>query len=102
MASNLPIKYHPEARSEVLSTVRWYLSKSAIVAQSFFEELRIAERQVQENPETWGVYEQECRIYRLRRFPYGVVYQQRENYILILAVAHLHRKPGYWKHRVPS
>ena len=36
---------------------------------------------------------------QIGRTPYGIIYQARENYILIVAVAHLHRKPGYWKDR---
>jgi toxin ParE2 len=35
--------------------------------------------------------------YRLRRFPYGLVYRLAESEIVVLAVMHLHRKPDYWK-----
>ncbi len=34
------------------------------------------------------------RQHRLNRFPYGIVYQVREDKIAILAVAHLHRRPS--------
>lgn len=33
------------------------------------------------------------------RFPYHVVYMLHDDVIHILAVAHDHRRPGYWKHR---
>lgn len=32
------------------------------------------------------------------RFPYQVVYRLRATEIVIVAVAHLKRRPGYWKH----
>ncbi len=32
-------------------------------------------------------------------FPYGIIYCIEADEILILAVMHLHRKPGYWKER---
>ena len=35
-------------------------------------------------------------IDRLNRFPYGIVYTQRGNHIVVLAVAHLHQKPKRW------
>ena len=35
-----------------------------------------------------------------RRFPYGVVYQEREGRIFIVAVAHQRRKPDYWLKRI--
>jgi hypothetical protein len=34
-----------------------------------------------------------------RRFPYGVVYQILESEILVVAITHLHRRPGYWRDR---
>jgi plasmid stabilization system protein ParE len=40
------------------------------------------------------------RICRLKRFPYGIVYVPRETEIVIVAVMHLHRRPGYWKRRL--
>jgi toxin ParE2 len=36
----------------------------------------------------------------LRRFPYSVVYTQDGADILVLAIAHQHRKPNYWKTRL--
>jgi len=37
---------------------------------------------------------------RLRRFPYSVIYTVEAGEILILAVAHQHRKPRYWQDRI--
>jgi plasmid stabilization system protein ParE len=33
------------------------------------------------------------------RYPYQVVYRLEENEIVVVAIAHLKRRPGYWKHR---
>ena len=33
------------------------------------------------------------------RFPYQVVYRLDQNEIVVVAIAHLKRRPGYWKHR---
>ena len=35
----------------------------------------------------------------LRRFPYDVVVRESGNEILVVAVAHHSRRPGYWKDR---
>lgn len=35
----------------------------------------------------------------LRRYPFGVVYRIEPARILIIAVAHGHRRPGYWRGR---
>jgi hypothetical protein len=36
---------------------------------------------------------------RLTRFPYLVVYREDATRILVVAVAHEKRKPGYWRKR---
>jgi len=33
------------------------------------------------------------------RFPYHVVYRLEDDEIVILAIAHMKRRPGFWKHR---
>ena len=35
----------------------------------------------------------------LRRFPYSIVIRESGDEYLIVAVAHQHRRPGYWKDR---
>ena len=41
----------------------------------------------------------EFRRARIARFPYIVVYEVRADEILIVAVAHTSREPGYWESR---
>lgn len=42
-----------------------------------------------------GKYACRCLVHK---FPYGVIYQYKENRseIIVVAIAHLHRKPDYW------
>lgn len=35
----------------------------------------------------------------LRRFPISVVYVDRDDEIVIVAIAHQRRRPGYWRER---
>ncbi len=39
------------------------------------------------------------RRYLLHRFPYHVVFRERGKAIEVVAVAHVKRRPGYWKSR---
>lgn len=50
----------------------------------------------------WRKLGPRVRRYRLRRSPYGLVYAplRSEIVIVIVAVMHLHRKPGYWRPRL--
>jgi toxin ParE1/3/4 len=35
-----------------------------------------------------------------RQFPYAILYQVRKDHILILAIMHTSRSPGYWRGRM--
>ena len=35
----------------------------------------------------------------LHRFPFSVIYAIEENTIVVIAIAHHHRRPGYWQSR---
>jgi len=45
-------------------------------------------------PETLGI-----RRFLLARFPYAIAYEFSGEDIIVFAVAHLARRPGYWKDR---
>jgi hypothetical protein len=47
----------------------------------------------------WALLEGEVRRVLVRRFPYGVLYSEDAEGILVVAVMHLHRDPEYWKDR---
>jgi hypothetical protein len=35
----------------------------------------------------------------MNRFPYGIIYVASDKEVLIIAVAHLHQAPEYWRAR---
>jgi len=43
-----------------------------------------------------SIAESEVRVKLVHRFPYAVYYRSLAEEILILAVAHTSRQPGYW------
>ena len=45
--------------------------------------------------------DEDIRIYNTRRFPFSIyyAYEKDEDIIIIIAVAHQKRNPGYWKQR---
>lgn len=38
----------------------------------------------------------------LRRFPYSILYTLDNDVVLVIAVAHQRRRPGYWRRRVQA
>jgi len=50
----------------------------------------------------WRKFDEDVRRCLTRVFPYAILYTIEEDYILIVAVAHFSREPGYWKYRIPD
>ncbi len=67
---------------------------------AFLSELEEGIRRISRAPNRWPVLSGAVRRYLLKRFPYGILYTADDGGILILAVMHLHRRPGYWKDRM--
>jgi toxin ParE2 len=51
-------------------------------------------------PEAWQPLGEGLRRCRLSRFPYALIYAVNNSDILVVAVAHLHRRPDYWRDRL--
>jgi len=54
-----------------------------------------------ENPERFPVWRQTWRRALLHRFPYVVFFMIDEDRVVVWAVAHTKRRPGYWVARRP-
>lgn len=88
------------ADAELAEAVEYYNHQRAGLGDEFLVELLVAIERIQRYPSAWPRLGERVRRYRMRRYPYGIIYQQRDDSILIVAVAHLHRRPGYWANRV--
>ncbi|OAB59248.1 plasmid stabilization protein [Phormidium willei BDU 130791] len=91
--------FHPEALNEYAEAVQYYTGQRVEVAQAFINAIEATIYQIRESPNRYGVIEEDVRRCMTRRFPYGVLYTIEQDYILILAIMHCSREPGYWKSR---
>ena len=94
------LKYLDEAIEEAEAAARWYAERSSSAATGFADEIDIAIAAIEQNPDAWPQYDHGTRHYLLRRYPFSVVYRVEPRRILIVAVAHGHRRPAYWKSRL--
>ncbi|MFQ5707330.1 MAG: type II toxin-antitoxin system RelE/ParE family toxin [bacterium] len=93
------IEIHHEAEKEIRAASQYYEKRVRGLGDQFLREIEDGFAQIQEFPMAWPVYQGESRRYSLKRFPYGLVYRIESESIIILAVTHLHQKPGYWQSR---
>ena len=95
-----PVKFHPQAESELAESSIFYNGRLPGLGDYFFAAVKLAGRQIQADPLRRPLCRDGTRKVTLPRFPYAVVYRDDPEQILIVAVAHGVRQPGYWQYRL--
>ena len=95
-----PVRFHTEADREYLASLAWYADRSLDAALDFEREFQRAISAIAKAPERWPLYFSPCRRYLLHQFPFSLVYRFHDAEVFVLAVAHAHRRPGYWSKRL--
>jgi hypothetical protein len=88
------------AQVELDDAFRWYGAISRELGDGFLSEATRAFRMIERYPNAWHPMGGNIRRCRLSRFPYGVIYAPENNDQLIIAIAHLHRAPTFWRDRL--
>ncbi len=94
------VVFLPEAEQEMLEAASYYQSQATRLGVDFLSEIERAVKSIEESPNTWPILEGKLRRRLIRRFPFGILYRVESEEIVVIAVAHLRRKPGYWKERI--
>jgi plasmid stabilization system protein ParE len=92
-------EFHPEALEEYEQSARYYAGRQAGLELRFIDCVESAIRQACEAPTRWAIFETDVRRCLVRVFPFAVLYSIEPDYVLIVAVMHLSREPGYWRNR---
>ena len=95
----MKIRFLPPARRELKEAVRYYNAQRVRLGEEFRDEVWETIQRIDRFPEAWHPLSVSIRRCQMNRFPYGLIYELSENGILIIAVAHLHRAPEYWRSR---
>lgn len=98
--ANKKVEFHEAASLELEAAFDWYLERSEPAASRFMAELSRAIAKIGEAPERWPGGKHGTRKFLLQRFPFAVVYRELPSSIQVVAVAHGHRRPGYWRERL--
>jgi len=96
----MKIKFLEIAQIELGGAIGYYNYEAPGLGDAFLTEVLNALDRIGEFPEAWQQCSKRTRRCQTRRFPYGIIYQIREDEILVVAIANLHRKPDYWRERI--
>ena len=92
-------RFLPPAEEELTEASLYYETASAGLGLDFLSDLQLTVGAIREHPE---IGQSAGRIFRqtsFRRFPFLLIYVEEKNDIVVIAVAHQKRRPGYWRKR---
>lgn len=93
-------EFHPAALEEYREAALWYAERDQNVASRFIACIENAVEQVVESPQRWRVIDEDIRRCLTHVVPYAILYTIENDFVLIVAVMHASREPGYWKQRL--
>ena len=94
------IKYLKIAREEFHSAIKYYESQQTNLGRKFQSDVENSISRIKEFPKAYVSIKDDVRRCLLHKFNYSILYAIKHNHILIIAIAHQHRKPNYWIDRV--
>ena len=93
---------HEAAATELAEAIAWY-EREADRGHEFVDLVEHALGDLARNPLLSSPVHggpRSVRRFLLDRFPYAIVFVEREHELLVVAIAHQRRRPGYWKRRL--
>ncbi len=96
----MKIRYLTIAEIEYDEAVAWYLARSRRSARHFGQEVKIVERLLLDHPRIGKCVELDARGLCVNDFPYTLIYSIERGEIVVVAIAHQSRRPGYWMDRL--
>ena len=97
----MTLQFLAAAETDVEDAAAYYEAQEPGLGDDFAEAFERAIRHILDFPEASALISKRTRRHRMRRFPYGIIYQIRGGLILIVAVMHLRRSPKTWQSRLP-
>jgi plasmid stabilization system protein ParE len=94
--------FHPEALAEFQDAARYYRNSQEGLGLRFVASVEDTIDRILEAPLRWRILEDDVRRCLTRVFPYAVLYTVEPEFVLIIAIMHCHREPGYWHGRTQA
>ena len=94
------VEFHLDAQAEFISAAQFYERQTAGLGLEFIATVHNAYNRLPEFPASGTPFGRRIRRLLVPKFPYGLLYRVEPERIYIIAVMHLHRRPGYWRSRL--
>jgi plasmid stabilization system protein ParE len=94
------VHFLQEAEEEIVRASSYCQQQSSGLGVDFIREIQKTCRLILISPKASPKVRNNIRRKLVRRFPFAVLYEIDPNLILVVAVAHQRREPGYWIDRI--
>jgi len=96
----IQIVFHELAEKELYDSRDFYDDLVFGLGSKFVSEIEYVINRIRENPYSFPLCFSNFRKALLRKFPYGIIFQDDGSKVFILAIAHQSRKPKYYANRL--
>jgi hypothetical protein len=96
----MKLRFDPAAVNEAVEAALYYDGQQPGLGRKFDDAFEAGLQSILESPQRWPRLGKTARRYLLKRFPYGIVYTATKREVMVHAVTHLRRRPGYWSERL--
>jgi plasmid stabilization system protein ParE len=93
----MKISFLDAAQSELDDAIDYYEERRSGLGLEFAEEVERALERINHYPEAWAPLSSRVRRCVVNRFPFNVIYQNRNQIIIIVAIQHHHQEPEIWR-----
>ena len=94
-----PIRLLREAEEELRFAAQFYEEAQPGLGQALIVEVRRAKDLIAAHPLAAPLERGEIRVRSIARFPYRIYYGVRTEEIVVIAIGHHRRRPGFWDTR---
>ena len=94
------VGFHPAAELELRASATFYEDRMAALGEEFIIEVERTCSLLADYPTLGAICDPKHRQVRLLRFPFNLIYRLDDQHITIVAVAHVRKRPGYWRGRL--
>ena len=95
----MQVDFHPDAATELSESAQWYAERSQRAARSFLVAVDVAVASIIDDAKRFVWIDDRHQSCSVIKFPFQVVFRLDGDRIVVIAVAHAKRPPGYWRIR---
>jgi toxin ParE1/3/4 len=97
---NKHVIIEPEAEADIAQAHDWYEQRREGLGEDFLLCIEAALHVIAERPKSFPLIRKTARRVLIHRFPYAVLFVDRQEYIAVVGVFHSSRNPKTWKKRL--